>query len=32
MPTDDDEVQMLGEQTWQERDAAAWEAAVEIND
>jgi len=29
---DDDEVQMLGEQTWQERDAAAREAAVEIDD
>ena len=27
-----DEVQMLGEQTWQERDAAAREAAVEIDD
>ena len=25
-------VQMLGEQTWQERDAAAREAAVEIDD
>ena len=29
---DNDEVQMLGGQTWQERDAAAREAAVEIDD